>query len=139
MLDSNRGLYVMAARDIFQLLKNPEYQNLAAWVSFYEIYQGHLYDLLNSRQRLYAREDGKQNVCIAGLKEFEVNSVDRLMQIFEHGSNTRSTGNLERIECVFVYDYLSLINIDIMCPFRCHWCERGFLPFTCNFSNCSQI
>ena len=92
MLDSNKGLYVLAARDIFNLLERPDYQNLAAFVSFYEIYQGHLYDLLNNRQKLHAREDGKQNVCIRGLIEREVSSVDRLMQIFESGSMTRSTG-----------------------------------------------
>lgn len=92
MLDGANGLYVMAARDIFNLLEQPEYHHLAAWVSFYEIYQGHLYDLLNNRQRLYAREDGKQNVIIAGLQEFQVDGVGRLMQIFETGSMTRSTG-----------------------------------------------
>lgn len=92
MLDSNRGLYVLAARDIFHLLQHPDNSHLSAWVSFYEIYQGHLYDLLNNRQRLYAREDGKQNVCIRGLVEHQVDAVEKLMQIFESGSMTRSTG-----------------------------------------------
>ncbi|KAJ3089320.1 Kinesin-like protein kif24 [Quaeritorhiza haematococci] len=92
MLDESNGLYVMAGRDIFALLKHSQYSHLSAWVSFFEIYQGHLYDLLNNRKRLFAREDGKQQVCIAGLQEHEVDNVQHLMQIFEHGNATRSTG-----------------------------------------------
>eukprot|EP00842_Homolaphlyctis_polyrhiza_P005163 jgi/Hompol1/5648/HPOL_002015-RA len=92
MLNETDGLYVMAGRDIFALLKRAEYSHLAAWVSFYEIYQGQLYDLLGARKKLFAREDGKQQVQIKGIKEFEVSHVDRLMEIFEHGNATRSTG-----------------------------------------------
>lgn len=40
-------------------------------IAFYEIYQGQLYDLLNDRKRLHAREDGNQNVVIQGIDEFE--------------------------------------------------------------------
>ena len=42
---------------------------MALWVSCFEIYGGKLYDLLNSRQPLVMREDGKGRVCIVGLKE----------------------------------------------------------------------
>ncbi|KAJ3252541.1 Kinesin-like protein kif24 [Chytriomyces hyalinus] len=92
MLDEANGLYVMAGRDIFKLLEKPEYQHLAAYVGFYEIYQSQLYDLLNARKRLHAREDGKNNVVISGLNEYEVNSVQKVMDIFNHGHNARSTG-----------------------------------------------
>ncbi|KAL5032616.1 hypothetical protein BDEG_20706 [Batrachochytrium dendrobatidis JEL423] len=92
MLNETDGLYVMAGSDIFSLLGRSEYSHLAAWVSFYEIYQGQLYDLLGARKKLFAREDGKQNVCIKGIKEYEVSQVGRLMEIFEHGNATRSTG-----------------------------------------------
>ncbi|TPX30845.1 hypothetical protein SmJEL517_g05688 [Synchytrium microbalum] len=92
MLDEEKGLYVLAARDIFALLKQTQYQHLTAYASFYEIYQGHLYDLLNERKKLFAREDGKQQVQITGLQEFEVDNVEKLMQIFEFGNTARSTG-----------------------------------------------
>lgn len=46
-----------------------ESQGLALWVSCFEIYGGKLYDLLNCRQQLVMREDGKGRVCIVGLKE----------------------------------------------------------------------
>jgi hypothetical protein len=92
MLDQKHGLYVLAARDIFAMLKQPQYQHLSAWIGFYEIYQGQLYDLLNERKKLFAREDGKQNIVIAGLKEFPIDNVSNLMQVFEFGSQARSTG-----------------------------------------------
>ncbi len=61
------------------------------WISFYEIYCGKLYDLLNERNLLFAREDAKQNVNIIGLEEKRVNSVETLMQIIEFGSGVRVT------------------------------------------------
>ena len=93
MLDPNQGLYMLACRDIFDFLQRPEYRDqLAAYVSFYEIYQGQLYDLLNDRKKLHAREDGNQNVVIQGIEEFEVQSAQDLMDVFDRGSMERSTG-----------------------------------------------
>ncbi|KAI8987301.1 P-loop containing nucleoside triphosphate hydrolase protein [Mycotypha africana] len=93
MLDPKIGLYVLAARDVFSLLRTPPYEHLSAWIGFYEIYQGQLYDLLNERKKLFAREDGKQNVVIVGLKEYVIKNVEDLMQVFEYGSQSRSTGS----------------------------------------------
>ncbi|KAK3830263.1 MAG: P-loop containing nucleoside triphosphate hydrolase protein [Linnemannia elongata] len=92
MLDDKQGLYVLAARDIFVMLRKPENAHLAAYIGFYEIYQGHLHDLLNKRKKLHPREDGKSNVVISGLKEYEIMNVEGLMQVFEYGNNVRSTG-----------------------------------------------
>ncbi|CAG8547653.1 18780_t:CDS:10 [Acaulospora morrowiae] len=92
MLDDKQGLYVLAARDIFNLLQRPEFNHLAAYIGFYEIYQGQLYDLLNQRKKLFAREDGKKNVIIAGLQEYSIDNVDALMQVFDYGNTVRSTG-----------------------------------------------
>ena len=61
------GLYLMASCDIIQMLK--QYPDLALVVSFYEIYCGKLFDLLNERELLQCREDGKQKVNIVGLTE----------------------------------------------------------------------
>ncbi|KAL7750447.1 hypothetical protein RI367_004221 [Sorochytrium milnesiophthora] len=93
MLDTQQGLYVLAARDIFALLRQPQHAQIRAFVSFYEIYQGHLHDLLNERKRVFAREDGNQNVCITGLTELMVGSTDDLLKIFEQGNTVRSTGS----------------------------------------------
>ena len=37
-------------------------------VSFFEIYGGKLFDLLNGRKKLVSREDAGKNVVIVGLK-----------------------------------------------------------------------
>jgi hypothetical protein len=92
MLDPKRGLYILAARDIFAMLRKPENSHLTAWIGLYEIYQGQLYDLLNERKKLFAREDGKNNVIISGLKEYPIDNVDKLIQVFDYGSSVRSTG-----------------------------------------------
>lgn len=93
MLDPKQGLYIMAARDIFSMLREPENQHLSAWIGLYEIYQGQLYDLLNERKKLFAREDGKNNVIVTGLKEYPIDNVDKLIQVFDYGSSVRSTGS----------------------------------------------
>ena len=84
------GLYLLAAYDIFTLLQN--YQGFSIWISFYEIYCGKLFDLLNERKILTAREDGKQNICITGLTEKNVPDLNILMQIIEYGLNSRTVG-----------------------------------------------
>ncbi|KAI8336597.1 P-loop containing nucleoside triphosphate hydrolase protein [Chlamydoabsidia padenii] len=92
MLDPEHGLYIMAAKDIFEMLKDSRYQHLSAYVGFYEIYQNKLYDLLNQRKQLIPRDDGNSNVVIAGLREHRIGDLERLLQIFDHGSRVRSTG-----------------------------------------------
>ena len=77
------GLYLLAAFDIITLLNS--YQDLSLQVSFYEIYCGKLYDLLNKRVLLHCREDGKQKVNIVGLTEMTVASVEEIMQIMTQG------------------------------------------------------
>lgn len=50
----NPGLYALAAKDIFRQLEVPQpRRHLFVWISFYEIYCGQLYDLLNRRKRYW--------------------------------------------------------------------------------------
>ncbi|NXP58774.1 KIF24 protein, partial [Chloropsis cyanopogon] len=89
----NPGLYALAARDIFRHLgASPSKKDLMVLISFYEIYCGQLYDLLNGRKRLFAREDGKHVVQIVGLREIQVDSVDQLLEVILNGGKERSTG-----------------------------------------------
>jgi len=67
------GLYLLAAFDVIALLQSfPDY---FLQVSFYEIYCGKLYDLLNKRVLLHCREDAKQKVNIVGITETTVTAV----------------------------------------------------------------
>ncbi|KAL0979674.1 hypothetical protein UPYG_G00188090 [Umbra pygmaea] len=91
------GLYALAARDIFtQLYTLQNHSHPPApshvYISFFEIYCGRLYDLLDHRKRLFPREDGQQVVQIAGLKEVKVESVSSLMQVVWVGMLERTQG-----------------------------------------------
>ncbi|XP_030541783.2 kinesin-like protein KIN-13B [Rhodamnia argentea] len=86
-------LPLKASQDILRLMHHT-YQNqgLQLFVSFFEIYGGKLFDLLNDRRKLCMREDGKQQVCIVGLQEFKVSNVETIRELIELGNATRSTG-----------------------------------------------
>uniref|UniRef100_A0A8C5TKB4 Kinesin-like protein KIF24 n=1 Tax=Malurus cyaneus samueli TaxID=2593467 RepID=A0A8C5TKB4_9PASS len=89
----NQGLYALAAKDIFKHLEaSPSRKDLTVVISFYEIYCGQLYDLLNGRKRLFAREDANHVVQIVGLREVQVDSVDELLEVILKGGKERSTG-----------------------------------------------
>ncbi|KAB1200599.1 Kinesin-13A [Morella rubra] len=82
-----------ASQDIL-ILMNHTYRNqgFQLFVSFFEIYGGKLFDLLNDRKKLCMREDGKQQVCIVGLQEFRVSKVEMIKDLIEKGNAARSTG-----------------------------------------------
>jgi len=61
------GLYLLAAYDIIQYLNM--YTDLELYISFYEIYCGKLFDLLNDRSVVQCLEDGKQRINIVNLTE----------------------------------------------------------------------
>ena len=85
------GLYFLAADEIFRIKRERGYEDLTVWVSFFEIYGGKLYDLLNDRRKLVARADAKNNVNIVGLQETEVGNVADLMDALNAGHEARST------------------------------------------------
>ncbi|XP_023715825.2 kinesin-like protein Klp10A [Cryptotermes secundus] len=89
-----KGIYAMVGEDIFRYCTSPEYNalNLTVSASFYEIYNGEVFDLLAKRTKLRILEDDKQQVQIMGLTERAVNSVDELLQVIQHGTRTRTSG-----------------------------------------------
>ena len=89
---SNPGLYLLSAYDVFAFLQKKEYSDLEIWVSFYEIYCNKLFDLLNDKNFLQAREDGKGNICIVGLVEKQIINMKNLMSIIDFGLKSRTTG-----------------------------------------------
>ncbi|KAF7837814.1 kinesin-like protein KIN-13A [Senna tora] len=88
-------LPLRAAEDLVRQLHRPVYQSqrFKLWLSYFEIYGGKLFDLLSERKKLCMREDGRQQVCIVGLKEFEVSDVQVVKEFIEKGNAARSTGS----------------------------------------------
>ena len=85
------GLYLLAAFDIIACLNM--YTDLELWLSFYEIYCGKLYDLLNNREVIFCREDGKQRVNIVNLTEVKTDSVEGIMDALSEGMKLRASGS----------------------------------------------
>ncbi|KAL5541865.1 hypothetical protein UlMin_009575 [Ulmus minor] len=88
-------LPLRAVQDLVRLLHQPVYRNqrFKLWLSYFEIYGGKLFDLLSDRKKLCMREDGRQQVCIVGLQEFEVSDVQIVKEFIERGNAARSTGS----------------------------------------------
>lgn len=88
-----KPLPIRASRDILRLMHHTyRNQGFQLFVSFFEIYGGKLFDLLNDRKKLCMREDGKQQVCIVGLQEYRVSDVETIKELIEKGNGSRSTG-----------------------------------------------
>nr|XP_043624402.1 kinesin-like protein KIN-13B isoform X3 [Erigeron canadensis] len=88
-----KPLPLKASRDILRLVNHTyRSQGFQLFFSFFEIYGGKLYDLLNDRKKLCMREDGSKQVCIVGLQEYKVSDVETIKELIERGNATRSTG-----------------------------------------------
>lgn len=87
--DSQEGLYLMAAKDLYARLE----PGMSINVSFFEIYGKKLYDLLNEHEKLESREDQRGIINICGLTEHRVEDTSHLMQIIAYGNTIRAAGS----------------------------------------------
>lgn len=92
--DANKGIYAMAARDVFRYIKMPAHRqkNLTVSASYFEIYSGKVFDLLNAKAKLRVLEDGRQQVQVVGLTERPVGSMEDVLQLIQSGNNIRTSG-----------------------------------------------
>uniref|UniRef100_A0A4W4FF16 Kinesin-like protein n=1 Tax=Electrophorus electricus TaxID=8005 RepID=A0A4W4FF16_ELEEL len=92
--DSSKGVYSLAAHDVFNLLQQRRYadMDLSPYVTFFEIYNGKVFDLLNKKTKLRVLEDEGQQVQVVGLQEVPVSSVDDVIRLIEKGSACRTSG-----------------------------------------------
>uniref|UniRef100_A0A8C1UC14 Kinesin-like protein n=1 Tax=Cyprinus carpio TaxID=7962 RepID=A0A8C1UC14_CYPCA len=92
--NSSKGIYALAAQDVFTLLRQKRYadMDLCPYVTFFEIYNGKVFDLLNKKAKLRVLEDEKQQVNVVGLYEVPVSSVDDVIKMIEKGSACRTSG-----------------------------------------------
>ncbi|NXQ27589.1 KIF2A protein, partial [Alaudala cheleensis] len=92
--DCSKGIYALAARDVFLMLKKPNYKKLElqVYATFFEIYSGKvIFDLLNRKTKLRVLEDGKQQVQVVGLQEREVKCVEDVLKLIEIGNSCRTS------------------------------------------------
>lgn len=128
--DCQKGIYAMAAADVFRLADSSKYRHLfpIISVSFFEIYSGKVFDLLNNKTKLRVLEDGKQVVQVVGLTEKKVEHVEEVLTFLQKGNQARTSGqtsansNSSRSHAIFqillrvngsmkVYGKFSLIDL----------------------------
>ena len=99
------GIQTMVAEDLFLLLGEASKANnnashgggacslddTSVYVTFFEIYGGRIQDLLNERKRLKVLEDGKGEVQITGLEEFEAVDAEQFLSLIDAGNDKRTT------------------------------------------------
>lgn len=91
------GIQKLVAEDIFSLLRTHNLtitsnsQCITCSIAMFEIYGGQILDLLNNRHRLKVLEDGKGEVVIAGLEEFQLTNSQDFLSLIEQGQNNRTT------------------------------------------------
>ncbi|XP_061655060.1 kinesin-like protein KIF2A isoform X2 [Phyllopteryx taeniolatus] len=92
--DCSKGIYALSARDVFLMLKKPIYKklDLQVFATFFEIYSGKVFDLLNRKAKLRVLEDGKQQVQVVGLQEREVKGTEDVLKLIEVGNSCRTSG-----------------------------------------------
>ncbi|KAM9735794.1 LOW QUALITY PROTEIN: kinesin-like protein KIF2A [Menidia menidia] len=92
--DCSKGIYALSARDVFLMLKKPVYKkmDLQVFATFFEIYSGKVFDLLNRKAKLRVLEDGKQQVQVVGLQERDVKCTEDVLKLIEMGNSCRTSG-----------------------------------------------
>ncbi|KAF1377850.1 hypothetical protein PFLUV_G00205020 [Perca fluviatilis] len=92
--DCSKGIYALSARDVFLMIKKPNYKklDLQIFATFFEIYSGKVFDLLNNKTKLRVLEDGKQQVQVVGLQEREVKCTEDVLKLIEVGNSCRTSG-----------------------------------------------
>lgn len=89
-----QGIYALAAHDVFRLQKIPQHRSkdLIISSSFFEIYSGKVFDLLNKKKKLRVLEDGQGQVQVVDLQEIIVQNVPDVLKLIERGMKVRTSG-----------------------------------------------
>ena len=90
--ESDPGVMPRAIADIFKLAKQEDDFNWKFSLTYIEIYNERIRDLLNpSEHDLDVREDPKKGNVVAGAVEVAVTSLKQIMELMEKGSMHRTT------------------------------------------------
>ena len=90
-----KGIQNLAIDHLFDECKNiyGNENNLSFYISFFEIYGGRLYDLLNNKNKLQVLDDQNGKTQIYGLQEIAAETPDEMRMIIDKGNSVRTTHN----------------------------------------------
>mmetsp|Transcript_1945 Transcript_1945/g.2454 ORF Transcript_1945/g.2454 Transcript_1945/m.2454 type:complete len:131 (+) Transcript_1945:496-888(+) len=87
-------LQTFLCRDLFRasIIHNEDTgKTFSFTVSYFEIYGGKVFDLLNKRKKLKVMESRHNKIEVPGLREILVNNAEELTQVITFGRNERKT------------------------------------------------
>ena len=93
------GITPLAIKDIFSYIRETPQREFLLRVSYLEIYNEKIHDLLSEpmtggqQEEIKLREDGKRGVYASPLKEEIVQSPTQLLRVISRGDNSRRTGS----------------------------------------------
>jgi hypothetical protein len=88
------GVQKLAVNDFFagaDIMKEETGRMFTFTVSYFEIYNGKIFDLLDSHNQRKVQEDRSGTIQIPGLKEVQARSADEMTQLIEYGLSERKT------------------------------------------------
>ena len=94
MLGNNEvpGLSVLTVKDIFEQIKRNDEKDYSIIISYVEIYNETIRDLLiPSSNYLELRDDPMKGITIAGVTEFKAESTEQIMNLLFMGNKRRTT------------------------------------------------
>ncbi|CAM6067276.1 unnamed protein product, partial [Sphagnum tenellum] len=87
------GIIPLAVYEVFQNIQAVNSREFLLWVSYMEIYNEEINDLLAPEaQKLQIHESAEQGIFVAGLREEIVVSPEQVLELMEFGENHRHVG-----------------------------------------------
>lgn len=88
-----KGIQQYAIDSLFEFASKKKDLKIKFYVSFFEIYGGRLYDLLNNKNKLQVLEDKNHKVQIFGLEDREASNPKEMAAIIDEANSVRTTHN----------------------------------------------
>ena len=115
MLGNNqneRGIMPRSVSDLFKILQKQKNKEFRIQVSYVEIYNEEIRDLLGNREELKLHEDPSKGVILQGVKELFVENADNFFDILYKGNQKRTIGKTNANETSSRSHALLKINIE---------------------------
>ena len=110
--ENERGIMPRSVIDLFKMLNKRKNKEFRLSVSYVEIYNEEIRDLLGNREELKLHEDPTKGVIIQGVKEIFVDNVDNFFDILYKGNQKRTVGKTNANETSSRSHALLKINIE---------------------------
>ncbi|XP_046734002.1 kinesin-like protein KIF18A [Diprion similis] len=89
--DGDPGITYLTMAELFaEINEQSEQKEFNLGVSYLEVYNENVQDLLNKSGPLHIREDGRCGIMVAGLKIMSINSADELLALLAKGNRNRT-------------------------------------------------